>query len=106
METLAPLTIALFLAMVANRLVEALIVPLYERYKIDRWSLLYVAWLVAGLLVLLSGVNLFAAYLPSPIAGQILTAIIAGGGANLIADLFSPRKPPKSSDLPADKPGA
>lgn len=90
-DSLTPLTIALFLAMVANRLVEALIVPLYERFKWDRWSLLYVAWLVAGLLVLLSGVNLFAAYLSSPIAGQILTAVVAGGGANFIADLFNNR---------------
>jgi ABC-type iron transport system FetAB permease component len=90
-EALASLTIALFLAMVANRLVEALIVPLYEHYQWDRFSLLYVAWLVAGLLVLISGVNLFEAYLPSPLAGQILTAIVAGGGANFIADIFSSR---------------
>lgn len=89
MEALAPLTIAFFLAVVANRLVEALIVPLYEHFKWGKFSLLYVAWLVAGVLVFLSGVNLFAAYLPSALAGQVLTAVVAGGGANFIADLFN-----------------
>jgi hypothetical protein len=83
------LVVALFLATVANRLVEALVVPLYERFKWDRFSILYISWVVAGLLVWISGVNLFATYLPNNLlAGQILTAIVAGGGANFIADLF------------------
>jgi hypothetical protein len=93
MDTLAPITIALFLSVVANRLVEALIVPLYDRFKWDKFSLMYVAWLVAGMLVLISGVNLFGAYIPSPLAGQVLTAVVAGGGANFIADLLSQQKP-------------
>ncbi len=87
-----PLTVALFLAVVANRLVEALIVPIYDRQKWDRFTLLYVAWIVGVVLVFASGANLFSAYLPDPLLGQLLTAIVAGGGANFIADLFGSQK--------------
>lgn len=81
------LAIVLALAVLANRLVAAFITPLFEKYQLDRFWLLYVAWAVAGVLVWLTGVNLFAAYIPSALAGQILTAICAGGGANLFHDL-------------------
>jgi len=83
-----PLVIALFLATVSNRLVEALIVPLYEHFKWDKFTLLYVAWVVGGLVVFASGVNLFTTYLPDSTLGQVFTAVVAGGGANLIADVF------------------
>lgn len=84
-----PLAIAAFLSVVANRLVEALIVPLFGKLKIDTFWLLYVAWVVAGAIVALSGVNVFGAYIPDETAGRVLTIIVAGGGSNLIADLFS-----------------
>jgi hypothetical protein len=88
-EPLSALAVALFLATVANRLTEALIVPIFDKMKWDKFWLLYIAWIVAGVVVELSGVNLFAGYLANPLAGQILTAIVAGGGANFIADLFN-----------------
>jgi len=82
------LVIALFLVVVANRLVEALIVPVFDKLAWDKFSIQYIAWLVGGLLVWLSGVNLFSAYLPDPLAGQILTAVLSGGGATLLHDIF------------------
>lgn len=84
-----PLAIAAFLSVVANRLVEALIVPIFDKLKIDKFWLLYVAWVVAGAIVALSGVNIFGSYIPDQTAGQFLTIIVAGGGSNLIADLFA-----------------
>ena len=90
-DTMSALTIALFLAMVANRLTEALIVPIFDRLKLEKFWLLYMSWAVAAIVVGLSGVNLFSGYIPSPIGGQVLTAIVAGGGANFIADLFKAR---------------
>lgn len=90
-ETAKQLAIALFMAIVANRLTEGLIVPLFEKFKIDRLWLLYVSWLVASGIVSLSCVNLFAPYIPNQLTGQILTAVVAGGGANLLADLFKPK---------------
>jgi hypothetical protein len=88
-----PLVIAVFLATITNRLVEAVVAPVKQKYpSLDLWYLIYVAWVVGGLLAWLSGVNLFAEYLPSELAGRILTAIVVGGGANLIADVFGPRQ--------------
>lgn len=82
------LVVALFLVVVANRLVEALVVPVFDKFKLDKFVIQYIAWVVGGLLVWLSGVNLFTAYLPGPSAGQILTAVLSGGGATLLHDIF------------------
>jgi hypothetical protein len=86
-----PIVIAAFLAVVAERIVTGLVTPVFEKFQLDRFYLLYVAWIIGGVLVYLSGANLFVAYLPDPIAGQVLTAIVAGGGANLIHDIFGAR---------------
>ena len=94
------LVTAIFLSVVANRLVEGLIVPLFDHFGWDKFALLYVSWIVAGLIVLASGVNLFGAYLPSPVLGQVLTALVAGGGANFIADLFNNAPRPSSTPTP------
>lgn len=84
------LTTALFLSGVTNRLVEYIVVPVYDKFDWDKFSILYVSWAFGGLVVGLSGVNLFGAYLPDPIVGQVFTAIVAGGGANLINDKLFP----------------
>ena len=86
-----PIVIAAFLAVVAERIVTGLVTPVFEKFQLDRFYLLYVAWVIGGVLVYLSGANLFVAYLPDPVAGQVLTAITAGGGANLIHDIFGAR---------------
>ncbi len=80
--------IAGFMATVANRLVEGLITPLFEKFKWDKFYLMYAAWLVGGGLVWVTHVNIFAPYVPDPLIGQILTALVSGGGANFIYDLF------------------
>lgn len=85
METLS---VAVFLSVVANRLVEALIVPLIDKLKIDRFWLLYLAWLVSGVIVGIGQVNLFSGYIPDETAGRVLTIVVCGGGSNFIADLF------------------
>jgi hypothetical protein len=71
----------------ANRLVEALITPIFDKYELEKFWLMYVAWAVSGVLVWLAGVNLFVEFMPDPLVGKILTAIVAGGGANLLHDL-------------------
>jgi hypothetical protein len=91
MEFVEMLTIAVFLSVVANRLIEALVVPVFGKYNLDTFWLLYVSWLVSGVLVWLSGVNLFVGYLPNLAIGQVLTAVVCGGGANFINDLFDSR---------------
>lgn len=82
------LIIAAFMATIANRLVAGLVTPVFEKFGLDKFWLTYISWLVGGLLVWATGVNLFASYIPDPLTGQILSAVIAGGGANLLHDLF------------------
>lgn len=82
------LATAAFLAIVANKLIDGLVKPLWERAGLDRFYLLYVSWLVGGVLVWFSGVNLFKDTILSWQIGQILTAIVAGGGASFIHDIF------------------
>ena len=71
----------------ANRLVDMLFLPLFEKYNLDKFWLMYVAWVLAGVLVAFTQLNLFVAFIPNPLIGMILTAVVAGGGANLLHDL-------------------
>ena len=83
------LTVALFLSVLTNRVVEAFVAPLKKRYPdFDMWWLVYVAWIVGGFVGWLANVNLFVAYIPSELAGRVMTAVVIGGGANLINDIF------------------
>lgn len=104
LDFVSALATAVFLSVVANRLVEGLIVPLFDHFGWDKFVVMYISWVVGGLIVWVSGVNLFVAYIPNPVVGQILTALVAGGGANLLADIFNAA--PKPSTPPTSKPAA
>jgi len=94
---------AAFLIVVSNRLVEGLIKPLFERLGWDTFWLMYVSWGVGGLLVGLGEIDLFAAVLPAlvwgvlpgHVVGIVLSALVAGGGANLVNDLLKSLGGPK-----------
>lgn len=85
---------AVFLSLVANRVIEAVVRPIKEYLasigkEINWWWLIYVSWALGGTLAWLADLHLFANYLPGyPVVDQILTAIVVGGGANLINDIF------------------
>lgn len=86
-----------FLATFAEAIVEGLVAPLFKRYKLDTFWLFYIAWAVALGMVLLSGINLLEEFIPptSPAlawVGRVLTAVIAGRGANFLHDLFSVKR--------------
>ena len=88
------LTTALFLAVANNRVVEYVFKPVFVKLNLDTFWLLYIALVTGGVLGWVSGINLFDAYLSSGyalLAGRILTAIVVGGGANLINDLWPSR---------------
>lgn len=72
---------------IANRLVAALITPIFEKYELDKFWLLYIAWILAGVMVAFTDVNLFTSWIPNELVGKILTVIVAGGGSNLLHDL-------------------
>lgn len=82
---------ALFLSVASNRIVEAFVAPVKQKWPaLDLWWLVYVTWVAGGALSYLAGINLFSAVVPAlpPIAGQVLTALVVGGGSNLLHDLF------------------
>jgi hypothetical protein len=56
------------------------------------WWLIYPSWVIGGLLGWLAEVNLFAAYLPNEMAGRVFSAVVIGGGANMIYDIWG-KKP-------------
>ena len=92
-----PLAIVLFMILINERLVEVLytrfLKRLFERFAWDKSWLMLIAWLTGGLLVLATEINLFAEYIPNWWIGWILTGLVAGGGSNLLHDLFSAFKP-------------
>ena len=84
---IATLGIVIGMMVLANRLVAALVTPIFEKYGLDKFWLMFVSWALSGVFVWLTGVNLFAAYIPNVLVGKILTAVVAGGGSNLLHDL-------------------
>ena len=74
-------------AVIGKGLVDALVTPVFEKYALDKFWLLYVAWFLAGVLVFLTGANLFASLIPSLVAGKILTAVCAGVLSNVLHDV-------------------
>ena len=84
---IATLGIVIGMMVLANRLVAALITPIFDKYGLDKFWLMFVSWALSGVFVWLTGVNLFAAYIPNALVGKVLTAVVAGGGANLLHDL-------------------
>lgn len=94
--------LALFLALVNNRIVEYFAVPIFERFHLDRQWLLYVSALTGFVLAMLANADLFAPGLFAPIASRIVSAIVIAGGSNLIADVIggssSPSRKSKSGE--------
>lgn len=81
------LAVVIGFMVLSNRLVAALITPIFDKYELDKFWLMYVAWIISGVLVWLAQLNLFADFIPNPLIGHILTAVVAGGGSNLLHDL-------------------
>ena len=87
--TFDPLVLALLLGIstLANAIVAAIVSPFFEKYSLDNFWIMYISWVVAGALVFLANVNLFAGVFENQIVGLIVTAIIAGRASNILHDL-------------------
>lgn len=93
----AAVTTALFLVVAVERVTAAVLAPIKARYPAaDFWWAIYPSWALGSLLVFAAGLNLLADIAPGlpPLVGQIVTAVIAGGGPNLLHDLFDQLKLP------------
>lgn len=84
-----PFIAATFLAVIAERLVEAFIRPVFVKFGWDTFALLYIGLVVGGVIGWLSTLNVFGGYIPNELAGRILTSIVIGGGSNLVHNLFA-----------------
>jgi len=81
---------AAFLSLVNTTVVDYIVKPIKEKFpNLDTWWMVYVSLFTGGVLVWFSGVNLFVSYLPDPLVGRVLTAIVAGGGSNLLYRVFN-----------------
>jgi len=83
---------ALFISVLVNRLVEGIVQPFRQKYPdYDFWWLIYAAWVLAGVICFSADINLLKDIISNEILGKVVTAVIVGGGANLIR-VFSPYK--------------
>ena len=75
------------IATLSNAIIAAIVEPLFDKFSLDKFWIMYIAWVVAGVLTFLGGINLFGAVFQSAIIGQVLTAVIAGRASNILHDL-------------------
>ena len=83
------ITLYLSLVVLINRIVKGFFTPLFDKLNIDHLWLMYQAWILASMIIFLTGLNLFVEIIPNPIVGQVLTAVAVGGGANILHDVSS-----------------
>lgn len=90
------LTIASFIAIIVERLVESLVAPLLDWVnslgivQIPKLTLLYVAGIAGFLVIWISKINLFALIPEIDYQiGLILSGLLVGGGSSLLHDIFS-----------------
>ena len=84
--TLTNIALALFLAFVVEVLIEHLLGKPLEHAlpNLDRWWLIHVALVAGGLLSWFCGLNIFSELPIPPTVGLVLTALLVGGGSELL----------------------
>lgn len=84
---------AFFLALIVKSIVAALTAPIKQKWpNADLWWLIYPSWVIGGVIAYSASLNLLSEA-PGlsqldPQMGRLLTAVIIGGGANLLHDIF------------------
>ncbi|MBM3187681.1 MAG: hypothetical protein FJZ90_03055 [Chloroflexi bacterium] len=78
---------AIAAAFVVYKLVEAVIEPIWTRYLLDRFWLLYIALAIGAPLGWYTGINALPVFGVSPVVGRILTCLVIGLGPSFIHDL-------------------
>ena len=83
------LPVAFFVALANERLVEVFVAVWFKRYGLDGFWLVPVSWVTGGLLMWGTGINLFEWLFPTGWVGILLSAVVVGGGSNLLHQVFT-----------------
>lgn len=84
---LAQLGAAIVAAFVIERLIDALVKPIWEHFALDKFWLLYVGAIGGGALAWATGLNALPVFGVSPVVGRVLTCLVVGLGSSFIYDL-------------------
>lgn len=90
---LEQLGVAVVAAFVLMKLTEALLVPLWERLKWDRFYLLYVTVVICGGLAWFTGLNFLPIFAKASLVGRILSCLAMGFGPSFLWDLSDRPEP-------------
>ena len=84
---------AVLLAVVVKAVLDYIAEPLRTKFpQLDLWWFNYVALVCGAVVAWFAELNLFASQVPNPILGRILTALVVGGGAKMLNDVFGSRE--------------
>ena len=84
---------------VIQKLIEALVQPLFLKLKIDLWWLMYVSLVVGALFGWATALNAFPIFTPVWV-GRLLTALICGAGPTFIYDIIDKGSPARLPRTP------
>ena len=85
----------IFLAILVKALLDFLAAPLRARWpEIDLWWFDYLALVAGAAVAWLAPLNLLTGYVTSELLARVLSALLIGGGAKLINDVFANVPPP------------
>ena len=81
--------VGLFLASANKAIIDAVFAPIRQRFPdLDLWWVVYVSLATGAVIARFAEVNFFGDFVPNEILGRVLSAIVVGGGASLIHDIF------------------
>jgi len=74
------------LVLLVNRIVAGFFTPIFDELRLSKKWLMYVAWILAAYIIFVTKLNLFAAIIPDPVVGRLLSAVAIGGGSSILHD--------------------
>lgn len=84
------LGIGVFLAVLVKALLDYVAAPVRAKWpEVDLWWFDYVALAVGAVVAWLAPLNLLGDYVANELLGRVLTALLVGGGAKLLNDVFA-----------------
>ena len=84
-----PLIAAALLAVTNTALVDYIKRPIQQRFpKLDLWWFIYISLVTGFAIGWFANINMFADVVDEVILGRILTAILIGGGSDLLYKVF------------------